>query len=165
MRTEWANCCAPIIRLPISTLGETEAVLAEDWYVEVGDDLHAEFFTVPKGTTTDGASIPRFLWRLCGRILMVPRVYAAVLHDWLYSGGPVIEHNDGEEPCNVTRKEADECYYLLLRHFGVKAWVAKVEYWALRLFCGSHWNEDMHNPDDPGDCPVPGDSIAGEGGE
>ena len=139
MTTKWARCSAPIIRLPISTLGETDAVLAEDWHVEVGDDMHVVFFTVPNGTTTDGASIPRFLWRLCGHPLMVPRVYAAVLHDWLYSCGPVIEHNDGEEPRFVTRKEADGYYYALLRHFGVPAWAAAIEYCALRLFGGSHY--------------------------
>ena len=82
MRTEWADCAAPLIRLPISTLGETEAVLMEDWTVEVCGYR----FTVPAGATTDGASIPRFLWRVCGHPLESPRLYAALLHDWIYGG-------------------------------------------------------------------------------
>ena len=136
MKTEWANCAAPIIRLPISTLGETEAVLMEDWTIFEVRDFR---FEVPAGTSTDGASIPRFLWRLCGHPLQAPRVYAALLHDWLYTG----EESNGDytQPSDVTRKEADEVYYALLRHFGVPAWRAKVEYWALRLFGGSHYVE------------------------
>lgn len=181
MKTKWANCCAPIIRLPISTLGETEAVLMEDWTVEVCGYR----FTVPAGATTDGASIPRFLWRVCGHPLMVPRVYAALLHDWIYGGCRMSEfclvprvHDarytgvpyvavaalDGVEldPSELTRAVADNCYYHLLRHFGIGSFVAHVEWWALRLFGRSHWRDDAHNPDDEEECPVPGDSIAGD---
>lgn len=128
MITKWASCSAPIIRLPISTLGETEAVLMEDWHVEV---LGVEF-TVPAGTTTDGASIPRFLWRVCGHPLETPRVYAATLHDYLYRHGYAM---------GVSRAQADECYRALLRHFGVAAWRAGIEYYALRLFGGSNYRK------------------------
>ena len=81
MRTPYADCSAPLIRLPV--WGETDAVLMEDWHIE---DVANFTFTVPAGTTTDGASIPRFLWRVCGHPLEAPRVYAAMLHDWLYAG-------------------------------------------------------------------------------
>ena len=135
MKSKWANCCAPIIRHPIVELGEKDSVLQEDWTVEV----NGYRFTVPAGTSTDGASIPRFLWRVCGHPLQAPRVYAAMLHDWLYTGEE--SGLDGAQPSDVTRKQADECYYALLRHFGVSAWRAKVEYWALRMFGGSHYIE------------------------
>ena len=126
MNTRWASCVAPIIRLPLSPLGETEAVLMEDWHVSVcGEDS-----TVPTGTRTDGASIPRFLWRVCGHPLMAPRVYAALVHDWLYGVGWQM---------GISRKEADEIYYRLLRHFGVAVWRAGTEYHALRWFGGSHY--------------------------
>ena len=131
MKTQYANCAAPIIRLPI--VGETDAVLMEDWHV----DIFGFRFVVPAGTTTDGASIPRFLWRLCGHPLQVPRVYAAMLHDWLYAG--VGDSEDSASPADLTRKECDVCYYGLLRHFGVSAWKAGIEYIALRLFGGSHY--------------------------
>ena len=136
MTTKWANCAAPLIRLPISTLGEKDAVLMEPWEIF---DVCGFRFVVPAGTRTDGASIPRFLWRVCGHPLMAPRVYAAVLHDWLYTGEE--SSTDGAQPDDVTRKDADEIYYALLRHFGVPSWKAKIEYWALRLFGGSHYVE------------------------
>lgn len=123
MITEWASCAAPIIRLPLWQ--EAEAVLMEAWHVEV----RGFEFTVPAGARTDGASIPRMLWRVCGHPLETPRVYAATLHDWLYGGGAG----------GITRKEADECYYALLRHFGVAGWRAKIEYWALRMFGAGHY--------------------------
>ena len=132
MKTEWATCAAPIIRLPISTLGETDAVLMDDWHVEV----RGHYFDIPSGTRTDGASIPRLLWRVCGHPLMAPRVYAAICHDWLYQHGWEI---------GIDRKEADECYYALLRHFGIAAWRAGTEYYALRVFGGSHYIEGRND--------------------
>ena len=136
MISKWASCAAPAIRLPLTTLGETDAVLMEDWHIDRVEDFA---FVVPKGARTDGASIPRFLWRVCGHPLQAPRVYAAMLHDWLYTGEE--SSLDGAQPSDVTRKDADECYYAILRHFGVPAWRAKVEYWALRMFGGSHYVE------------------------
>ncbi len=167
MKSEWANCAAPIIRLPISTLGEKDSVLQEDWMVEVCGYR----FVVPAGTSTDGASIPRFLWRVCGHPLESPRLYAALLHDWIYGGCllPVfglaprvhdalytgvpyvaVETLDGVEvdPSTITREVADDCYYHLLRHFGIGSFVSHVEWGAIRWFGGSHWSDDAHNPDD-----------------
>ena len=129
MITKWASCSAPIIRLPISTLGETEAVLMDDWHIDRVCDLR---FDIESGATTDGASIPRFLWRVCGHPLETPRVYAATLHDYLYRHGWAM---------GVTREQADECYYALLRHFGVAAWRAGTEYYALRLFGASNYRK------------------------
>ena len=133
MRTPYADCSAPLIRLPV--WGETDAVLMEDWHIE---DVANFSFTVPANTTTDGASIPRFLWRICGHPLEAPRVYAAMLHDWLYAGVDP-DTPCGAKPSDITRKEADLCYYFLLRHFGVSRFKAMVEYIALRLFGGSHY--------------------------
>lgn len=129
MTTEWASCAAPIIRLPISTLGETEAVLMEDWHI---DRVCGQRFDIDAGATTDGASIPRFLWRVCGHPLEAPRVYAATLHDYLYRHGWEM---------GVSRAQADECYRALLRHFGVAAWRANIEYYALRMFGASNYKE------------------------
>ena len=146
MKTEWASCAAPIIRLPISTLGEQDAVLMEAWYV---DDVCGFRFVVPAGTRTDGASIPRFLWRICGHPLQAPRVYAALLHDWLYSDfkltAPAIHdarYYNSALPSDLTRKEADECYYALLRHFGVHACAATIEYYTLRIVGGLHYRKE-----------------------
>jgi len=144
--TKWASCTAPIIRLPIITLGETDAVLMEDWHI---DDVCGFRFTVPAGTRTDGASIPRFLWRICGHPLQVPRVYAALLHDWLYGDfeltAPAIHDSryyGSALPCDLTRKDADECYRALSRHFGIPWWKANIEYYALRLFGAAHYRKE-----------------------
>ncbi len=133
VRTHYPDSSAPLIRLRV--YGETDAVLMEDWFIP---DLANYAFTVPAGTTTDGASIPRFLWRVCGHPLEAPRVYAAMLHDWLYSGVDP-DKPRGARPSEISRKDADLCYYFLLRHFGVSRFKAMVEYIALRLFGGSHY--------------------------
>lgn len=125
MKTKWADATAPLIRLPL--LGENVSVLMEDWSVAV----RGHEFVIQHGTITDGASIPRFLWCVCGCPHEAPRVYAALLHDWLYANGAQL---------GISRKEADECYYALLRHFGIGAFRAGVEFYALRLCGGSHYN-------------------------
>ena len=111
-------------RLILEPLPDGTYRLADDFDVQV----NAYTFTIPKGFVTDGASIPRFLWRVCGHPLESPRIYAAVVHDWLYSTG------------RVTRAEADEIYRALLIAYGVGSFRAYVEYYALRAFGGSHYN-------------------------
>lgn len=126
MKTKWADATAPLIRLPL--LGENVSVLMEDWSVAV----RGHEFVIQHGTITDGASIPRFLWRVCGCPHEAPRVYAALLHDWLYANGAAM---------GITRAEADECYYALLRHFGVGAFRAGIEFYALRVCGGAHYQD------------------------
>lgn len=99
--------------------------LADDWTVF----YNGVTYQLPKGFETDGASIPRFLWRVCGTPLESPRIFAALLHDYLYSGNVP----------GVTRAEADAVYRDMLTTLGVSKFKANVEYYALRLFGGSHW--------------------------
>lgn len=95
-------------------------------------DFHAKVdgmaFTVPAGFVTDGASIPRFLWRLCGHPLETRRFPIAVLHDWLY-----------EVDQGLTRQQVDEIYRDGLLSLGYGKWTAATEYYAIRLFGGSRW--------------------------
>jgi len=95
-------------------------------------------FVVPAGAETDGASIPRSLWRVCGHPLEVPRCYAATAHDWLYGGGLP----------EMPRKDADRVYRALLIHFGVPRWKAFLEYAALRACGWSHWHEHETSQED-----------------
>ena len=85
-------------------------------------------FTVPAGFVTDGASIPRFLWRICGHPMSTKRLPAAVLHDWFYYS-----------VTDFTRAEADQAYRDGLITLGFPRWKANLEYYALRLFGGSHY--------------------------
>lgn len=99
-------------------------VLVEDFHVLVDGMM----FIVPAGFKTDGASIPRFLWRLCGHPLETRRFPVAVLHDWLY-----------EVDQGLTRQQVDEIYRDGLLSLGYGKWTAATEYYAIRLFGGSRW--------------------------
>ena len=103
--------------------------LMADWRVWVD----GQYFTIPQGFTTDGASIPRFLWRICGHPFEAPRIYAAIRHDWHYSGGDSA----------IDRKAADGIYRSDLLALGVKEWKVNIEYFALRLCGRSHWHENQ----------------------
>ena len=100
--------------------------LMADWSVY----LEGHWFRLPSGFVTDGASIPRLLWRVCGTPMDVPRLYAALVHDWIYSGG---------DP-DATRADADLVYREILLALDYPKLKAYVEYYALRLFGGSHWH-------------------------
>lgn len=91
--------------------------------------FRGESYVVPIHTETDGASIPRALWILCGHPMETPRLYAALLHDYLYGGG------DPE----ATRADADDLFRDLQIALGVPRWKAYVEWAALRLCGKSHW--------------------------
>lgn len=101
-------------------------VLVADFHVLV-DGMA---FTVPAGFVTDGASIPRFLWRLCGHPLETRRFPIAVLHDWLYEEGAAL---------GLTRQQVDEIYRDGLLSLGYGKWAANTEYLAIRLCGGSRW--------------------------
>ena len=100
----------------------------EDWHVSI----NGRSFVVPKGFVTDGASIPRLLWRICGHPMTTRRFPIALLHDWLYS-------EEGYKATGLTRKEADLIYYYGLRDLGFGVGSALVEYEMVRIFGGSHW--------------------------
>lgn len=100
----------------------------EPWTIYRVDDFYD--IEIPAGATTDGASIPRLLWRVCGHPLQAPRVYAAVAHDWIYRNAWRL---------GFTRREADRIYRALERHFGIGACSAAVEYRVLRWFGGRHY--------------------------
>lgn len=85
------------------------------------------------GAVFDGASVPRFLWRLCGHPLEVPRVAAGLGHDWLYWA----------HVCD--RATADAIYKALLVAVGEGAVRVTVEYATLRLCGGSAWKSHGEN--------------------
>ena len=112
--------------LPLVAINPDDSrTLMADWTATIAGSR----VTVPMGFVTDGASIPRFLWRICGHPFEAPRIYAAIRHDWRYSGG---------EP-NVSRKEADRQYRRDLRDLGIWRVCAWVEWFAIRRFGRGHW--------------------------
>lgn len=96
-------------------------------------ELAERYYEVPAGFCTDGASIPRFLWRVCGHPMETPRIAAAVVHDWHYSQG------------DISRAEADSLFRELLVAAGecrFRAWI----YWmAVRIFGARHYNNNNNN--------------------
>ncbi len=52
-------------------------------------EVYLAYCHVPRGFVTDGASVPRLLWRVCGHPMEAPAVAAAVMHDWDYAAGKV----------------------------------------------------------------------------
>ena len=124
-----------------------EWVLLSEYSVCVGT---SHKLVCPRGMLTDGASIPRFFWRLIGHPMKLPAVKAAVIHDGAYLGKLVWYrknpdlwgHSDQqwvEE--DFTRKEADELFRELLRVLGVSWWRRQAMYTAVRWFGGSRWTE------------------------
>lgn len=97
------------------------------------DDGRVFEIVVKPGFLFDGASIPRALWRLCGHPMEVPRVAAALAHDWLYSA----------HVCD--RKIADQIYRVLCKKLGISGFAAGTEYYTLRLFGGSAWKSHDAN--------------------
>lgn len=110
-------------------------VVISDWRVDVVLPDGREFrIVVEKGFVFDGASIPRLLWRLCGHPLEVPRIAAALAHDWLYASHA------------VDRATADAIYREICRMVGI-GWLRRgVEYGALRLFGDAAFR--AHGPND-----------------
>lgn len=99
--------------------------LSKDWNVTVRGTKE----TLPKGFLTDGASIPRILWRVCGHPMATKRIIPAIVHDAIYAGTIL----------GFTRKEADEIFRDGIIEAGWPKWKARIEYAALRLFGSPHW--------------------------
>ena len=87
-----------------------------------------DLFCVPVGFECDGASIPRWLWWLCGDPFEEPRIFAAIVHDWLYANRAF-----------ANRSECDKVYKDLLIGFGIPRWRAEIEYIFVRLCGWMHW--------------------------
>ena len=90
------------------------------------DDIEVSGWTVPKGTVSNGASVPRAFWSYCspldGRYLDV-----FVWHDWAYA-----EHI-------LPRKKIDILMRDLLITRGMSKSKSYTIYYAVRAFGDSHY--------------------------
>ena len=84
-------------------------------------------YVVPIGYASDGASVPRFLWRLLSPKIDPVTLRASVVHDFLY------EWHLG------TREEADYWYFWALVGAGYPHWKALLTLIGVRLFGGRHY--------------------------
>lgn len=118
---------------PRYTVVERSRFLKRPLRVRLEENLvihyRGEELIVPAGFETDGASIPWWLWWLCGNPFKFPRVIAAVAHDYIYSG----------KAPGWTRAEADDFYRDLQIGLKVSRFFASIEWAAVRKFGRSHW--------------------------
>lgn len=92
--------------------------------------LVKDFGEVPAGFVCDGASIPRFFWRLCGHPYDKIHIRSGVKHDYAYELG-------GNE---LMRYAADCDYRDGIRRDGAGAIRSQLEYLSLRIFGAKHFN-------------------------
>lgn len=100
--------------------------VVEDWCFTV----NGKEYWIPAGYTFDGASIPRFFWRVIGSPFD-PRFWAAALaHDWIY-----LMHV-------LAREVADEIFRQLLIRSGAGRARARTMWSAVRGFGCGPWKNN-----------------------
>lgn len=90
--------------------------------------VYKDYKDIPAGFITDGASIPRFLWRIIDHPFQSDYIEVYVKHDYDYSVG------------EISRAEADEKMLEGLKAKGMGYFKRYTIYWAVRLFGASHYN-------------------------
>lgn len=86
------------------------------------------FDIVPAGFITDGASIPRFLWRILGHPYQSDYIDIFILHDYRYQTG------------DVPRAVADDEMLAGLEARGMGFIKRYTIYWGVRLFGAGRFN-------------------------
>ena len=88
----------------------------------------ARFGEVAECFVFDGASVPRFFWRLLGHPFDKRHLRGSLRHDWHYQNG------------DVSRRDADRNYYNDLVADGMPRVFAWLEWLAVRLCGWRHYN-------------------------
>ena len=110
--------------------GNVYTLLEPISYTEWDDNELVYRVSVPVGFKSDGASVPRFFWRLVFPPGDSRAMFAAFIHDYLYR----------KHPFGWTREMADALFYKLLVKDGVPKWRAWLAYKGVRLFGSKAWN-------------------------
>ena len=92
-------------------------------------DLYVDGLTVPAGFSSDGASVPRFFWRVVFPPGDQKALRAAFVHDWIYR-----THPDG-----WSREAADMLFLKILIEDGMPKYRAALAWLGVRLFGGPAW--------------------------
>ena len=95
------------------------------------EELSCGGLTVPAGFSSDGASVPRFFWRIVFPPGDQKALRAAFLHDWLYR-----THPEG-----WSREAADNLFRRVLIEDGVSQICAALAHRGVRIFGGRAWKE------------------------
>lgn len=125
---ETRDVFSPLIVTPIDN--GLKWVVHVDFYYNckagIGDN--ALTVCVPSGFVTDFASIPRVFWTILPPTGRYSR--AAVIHDYLYVSQ------------EKSKKYADVMFYKAMKDCGVKSYVRRVMFWAVRYFGQAAWNKN-----------------------
>ena len=128
-------------------LDELEGVFSRDgFHLTLTKPLRAklsngDIIEVPKGFTTDFASVPRFFWRVLPPWGQYSK--AAVVHDYLYANEKY--SLPGGYTVMVTQKYADELFLELMAVLGVSKAKRLAMYSGLRAFGFVAWNNHRKN--------------------
>ena len=106
----------PAERLP-DIHPEQQYIVAEDYTIHYTLDGKEEALTVPGGTLTDLASVPRFLRWYVGRV--GPHLEAAVVHDYLYVAWQFDENDRLHERMRLMRHFADDLMLAAMQQAGM----------------------------------------------
>lgn len=115
--------------------GGTRKVLTADFYFEI-DGLG---YVIRKGFEWDGASIPWIMRWKYGSPFDGVHLVGGLVHDAIY--GDAIYASGITFLADFTRLDADNIYYSLIRHFGAVMLRSAKEWFAVRVFGGSHWTK------------------------
>ena len=110
---------------PLSAKDETWTV-CECWVSQL---VEGRAVVVRKGLVTDGASIPRFFWRLIGHPFSLWLLPHALAHDALYAGEL------------MSRKDCDRYLLLSMELAGVSWWRRNAVWSAVRLGGWAVWRK------------------------
>lgn len=94
--------------------------------------------SIPVGFESDGASVPRFFWRVVFPPGDSRALYAAFVHDCIYRTHPI----------GWTKEDADKIFEHLLIGGGIPAWRAKLAYFGVKWFGSSAWNASLKMNDE-----------------
>ena len=94
--------------------------------------------TVPAGFNSNFASTPSWLWSIYAPIGRY--TYAAIVHDYLYCVGAVIDL-DGHQTRTVSRKEADHILRVLMQLGGCRPQTPWAFWVSVRLAGWVHWQK------------------------
>lgn len=94
-------------------------------------DSNNKVWIAHTGLIFDGASIPRFMWRVIGSPFVGKYRRAAIIHDQYYTYG--LEGHPVE-----SRKDTDKMFLEAMEELGVSWWKRKMMYRAVRWF-GPKW--------------------------
>lgn len=125
-------------KVAITPIPKDNIWITEETFSYIFEDM-AISITIHEGFKTDGASIPRFLWRILGHPFEPRVARAAVVHDFLYSKYCQL---------NMDRKKVDREFNKILKQDGVNSIKRTLLYFGVRVggwvtFCKNHgwtWN-------------------------